>query len=97
MNNLPQNANNGNFVTVFHGDIDQTTEMLCNARDLHKFLNVGRVLTLGLKTVSNNTALLKIKILFWFAKMGEQNTKRLFPKMGEKSKWADQPLTTTSP
>lgn len=42
MSNLPQNANNGNFVTVFHGDIDQTTEMLCNARDLHKFLNVGR-------------------------------------------------------
>lgn len=42
MNNLPQNANNGNFITVFHGDIDQTTEMLCNARDLHKFLNVGR-------------------------------------------------------
>lgn len=42
MNNLPQNANNGNFVTVFHGDISQTTEMLCNARDLHKFLNVGR-------------------------------------------------------
>ena len=42
MSNLPQNANNGNFVTVFHGDINQTTEMLCNARDLHKFLNVGR-------------------------------------------------------
>lgn len=42
MSNLPQNANNGNFITVFHGDIDQTTEMLCNARDLHKFLNVGR-------------------------------------------------------
>ena len=42
MNNLPQNANNGNFITVFHGDIDQTTEMLCNARDLHQFLNVGR-------------------------------------------------------
>lgn len=42
MNNLPQNANNGNFVSVFHGDIDQNTEMLCNARDLHQFLNVGR-------------------------------------------------------
>lgn len=40
MSNLPQNANNGNFVTVFHGDIDQNTEMLCNARDLHKFLGV---------------------------------------------------------
>ena len=40
MSNLPQNANNGNFVTVFHGDINQTTEMLCNARDLHKFLGV---------------------------------------------------------
>lgn len=42
MSNLPQTANNGNFITVFHGDIDQNTEMLCNARDLHKFLNVGR-------------------------------------------------------
>ena len=42
MSSLTQNANNGNFITVFHGDIDQTTEMLCNARDLHKFLNVGR-------------------------------------------------------
>lgn len=32
----------GQFVDVFHGEINQTTEMLCNARDLHKFLNVGR-------------------------------------------------------
>ena len=32
----------GQFVTVFHGEINQTTEMLCNARDLHQFLGVGR-------------------------------------------------------
>ena len=32
----------GQFVNVFHGGINQTAEMLCNARDLHKFLNVGR-------------------------------------------------------
>lgn len=30
----------GQFVTVFHGEINQNTEMLCNARDLHKFLGV---------------------------------------------------------
>ena len=44
MNNLPQKTLNyqGQFVNVFHGEINQTTEMLCNARDLHKFLNVGR-------------------------------------------------------
>ncbi len=30
----------GQFVTVFHGEINQTAEMLCNARDLHKFLGV---------------------------------------------------------
>lgn len=32
--------NQGQFVNVFHGEINQTTEMLCNARDLHKFLGV---------------------------------------------------------
>lgn len=44
MANLPQKPldNQGQFVTVFHGEINQNTEMLCNARDLHKFLNVGR-------------------------------------------------------
>lgn len=44
MSNLPQKPldNQGQFVTVFNGEINQTTEMLCNARDLHKFLNVGR-------------------------------------------------------
>lgn len=63
MNNLPQNANNGNFVSVFHGDIDQTTEMLCNARDLHQFLNVGRDFLTGLKTALSNMGLLKVKIL----------------------------------
>ena len=42
MSNLPQNANYGNLVTVFNGEINQNTEMLCDARELHKFLNVGR-------------------------------------------------------
>ena len=32
----------GQFVNVFHGEINQTAEMLCNARDLHQFLGVGR-------------------------------------------------------
>lgn len=42
MANLPQKPldNQGQFVTVFHGEINQNTEMLCNARDLHKFLGV---------------------------------------------------------
>lgn len=42
MNNLPQKPleNQGQFVTVFNGEINQTTEMLCNARELHKFLGV---------------------------------------------------------
>lgn len=42
MNNIPQKTleNQGQFVTVFHGEINQNTEMLCNARDLHKFLGV---------------------------------------------------------
>lgn len=42
MSNLTQPAENGKFVTVFNGEIDETTEILCNARDLHKFLGVGR-------------------------------------------------------
>lgn len=42
MANLPQNANYGNLVTVFNGEINNNHEMLCNARDLHKFLGVGR-------------------------------------------------------
>lgn len=42
MSNLPQKPleNQGQFVTVFNGEINQTTEMLCNARELHKFLGV---------------------------------------------------------
>ena len=42
MNNLPQKPLDyqGQFVNVFHGEINQTTEMLCNARDLHQFLGV---------------------------------------------------------
>lgn len=44
MTNLPQKPldNQGQFVNVFNGEINQNTEMLCNARDLHTFLNVGR-------------------------------------------------------
>lgn len=42
MTTLPQKPleNQGQFVTVFNGEINQTTEMLCNARELHKFLGV---------------------------------------------------------
>ncbi|ANB90870.1 hypothetical protein MOVS_01400 [Moraxella ovis] len=42
MSNLPQKPleNQGQFVAVFHGQINQNTEMLCNARELHKFLGV---------------------------------------------------------
>lgn len=36
------NTSQTNFVAVFNGEINQNTEMLCNARDLHKFLGVGR-------------------------------------------------------
>lgn len=44
MTTLPQKPleNQGQFVTVFNGEINQATEMLCNARELHKFLGVGR-------------------------------------------------------
>lgn len=44
MTNVPQKPleNQGQFVTVFNGEINQATEMLCNARELHKFLGVGR-------------------------------------------------------
>ncbi|UYZ74896.1 antA/AntB antirepressor family protein [Moraxella bovis] len=44
MSNVTQKPleNQGQFVTVFNGEINQTTEMLCNARELHKFLGVGR-------------------------------------------------------
>lgn len=41
MSNLPQNANYGNLVTVFNGEINQNHEMLCDARELHKFLGVN--------------------------------------------------------
>ncbi|OPH36305.1 antA/AntB antirepressor family protein [Moraxella equi] len=42
MTNVPQKPleNQGQFVTVFNGEINQSAEMLCNARDLHKFLGV---------------------------------------------------------
>lgn len=36
------NTSQTKFVAVFNGEINQSTEMLCNARDLHKFLGVGR-------------------------------------------------------
>lgn len=42
MARITQIAENGKFIAVFNGEINQTPEMLCNARDLHKFLNVGR-------------------------------------------------------
>lgn len=44
MTNLPQKPleNQGQFVAVFNGDINHSPELLCNARELHKFLNVGR-------------------------------------------------------
>lgn len=44
MTNLPQKPleNQGQFVAVFNGDINRSPELLCNARELHKFLGVGR-------------------------------------------------------
>lgn len=42
MTNLPQKPleNQGQFVAVFNGDINQSPELLCNARELHQFLGV---------------------------------------------------------
>lgn len=42
MTNLPQKPleNQGQFVAVFNGDINRSPELLCNARELHKFLGV---------------------------------------------------------
>ncbi|UZA47367.1 antA/AntB antirepressor family protein [Moraxella bovis] len=42
MSNVTQKPleNQGQFVTVFNGEINQNAEMLCDARQLHKFLGV---------------------------------------------------------
>ncbi|WP_337264374.1 MULTISPECIES: antA/AntB antirepressor family protein [unclassified Serratia (in: enterobacteria)] len=34
---------NNQLIPVFNGDISNETTLLCNARDLHKFLGVGKV------------------------------------------------------
>lgn len=42
MTNLLQKPleNQGQFVAVFHSQINQSNEMLCNARELHQFLGI---------------------------------------------------------
>ena len=43
MKNIPQKPlENQGLVPVFSGQINQNAEMLCDARQLHKFLGVGR-------------------------------------------------------
>ena len=86
MNNLPQNANNGNFVTVFHGDIDQTTEMLCNARDLHKFLNVGRDFNTWVKDRIKQYGFIKNQDFVLVRQNGGAKHKTTFPQNGGKVK-----------
>lgn len=86
MSNLPQNANNGNFITVFHGDIDQTTEMLCNARDLHKFLNVGRDFNTWIKDRIKQYGFIKNQDFVLVRQNGGAKHKMTFPQNGGKVK-----------
>lgn len=86
MNNLPQNANNGNFITVFHGDIDQTTEMLCNARDLHQFLNVGRDFNTWIKDRIKQYGFIKNQDFVLVRQNGGAKHKTTFPQNGGKVK-----------
>lgn len=85
MSNVTQKPleNQGQFVTVFNGEINQTTEMLCNARELHKFLGVGRDFNTWIKERIKEYGFVKNQDFVLVAQNRGQNTKRLLPKMGE--------------
>lgn len=59
MSNLTQPAENGKFIAVFNGEIGETTEILYNARDLHKFLGVGRKFNTWIKERINEYGFVK--------------------------------------
>lgn len=56
------------LISVFNGTISNETTLLCNARDLHAFLGIGKVFAARLHPASQNTDLQKIKITFCFPK-----------------------------
>lgn len=71
------------LIPVFHGTISSETTLLCNARNLHEFLEVGKMFAHWIKDRMSEYEFV------------ENQDYIIIANSGKKSEEADQPLTTT--
>lgn len=84
MNNVTQKPlENQGLVPVFSGQINQNAEMLCDARQLHKFLGVGRKFNTWIKDRINEYGFVKNQDFILIRQNGQTNS---FSQNGEKVK-----------
>ena len=60
------------FPAVFHGEIANQTQLLCNARELHEFLQVGRDFSNWIKNRINKYKFVENQDFILLANFGEQ-------------------------